>query len=195
MPHPAHRLFPTVTAAAVLATAVAASAAPEVYVGDPPHTYAHFATGHLGVSWQRGRFNKTDAKVTIDRAAKSGAIEVVIDAASIDTGHDARDKHVRSEDYLDVARHPTITFRSNRLRFEGDALAGADGDLTIMGVTKPVSLRVTMFRCQPHPVNKREMCGAEAETTIKRSEFGLKRGAVGIGDDVTISVQIEAYRQ
>ena len=183
----------------LLAAAAAAAAFPaqsqEVYVADPNHTYAYFATGHLGISWQRGRFNRTEAKIALDRAAKTGTIEVAIAMSSVDTGHEARDKHLRSEDYLDVERHPTMTFKSNRLRFNGDVLAGADGDLTIMRITKPVTLNVTSFRCQLHPVNKREMCGAEADTAIKRSEFGIKRGAVGIGDEVKITIQIEAFKQ
>lgn len=171
------------------------AAAQETYVSDSPHTIAHFETGHLGISWQRGWFNKVDARITIDRAAKKGSIEAVIDTASLNSGHEARDKHVRSPDYLDVEKFPTITFRSSNLKFDGDNLAAADGDLTVLGVTKPVSLSVSMFRCIAHPVNKREMCGAAASTAIKRSEFGLKRGAIGIGDDVKITIQIEAYKQ
>ncbi len=172
------------------------AAAQDVYVGDPGHTMASFATGHLGISWVHGRFNKTTtAKVIIDRAAKKGTIETVIDTASVDTGHEARDKHVRSADYLDVEKFPTITFKSSALKFNGDTLVGADGDLTMMGVTRPVTLDVTMFRCIQHPVNKKEMCGAEASTAIKRAEWGIKRGATGIGDDVKISIQIEAYKE
>lgn len=167
--------------------------AQEVYVSDPPHTWAYFETGHLGIAWVRGRF-KTSARVTLDRAAKTGSIDAVIDAASVDTGHEGRDKHVRSADYLDTEKFPTITFKSNQLKFSGDTLTGADGDLTIMGVTRPASLNVTLFRCIQHPANKRDLCGADASAAIKRSEFGIKRGAVGIGDDVRISIQIEAYK-
>ena len=101
---------------------------------------------------------------------------------------------MRSADYLDVEKFPTITFKSNNLKFDGDVLVGADGDLTVMGVTRPVSLKVALFRCIQHPANKKDMCGADASTVIKRSEFGIKRGAVGIGDDVKISIQIEAYK-
>jgi polyisoprenoid-binding protein YceI len=185
------------SAVAILALGVAAPAlSAEVYVGDPAHTYAYFETGHLGISWVHGRFNRTaTARVVLDRAAKSGSIDVVIDTASVDTGHDARDKHVKSADYLDVEKFPTIAFKSNTLRFAGDDLVGADGELTMMGVTRPVSLNVTSFRCVPHPVNKKDMCGAAAATALKRSEWGIKRGATGIGDDVRISIQIEAYKE
>ncbi|MGH8617857.1 MAG: YceI family protein [Burkholderiales bacterium] len=178
-----------------LGVAVPATAQ-EVYVADPAHMYAHFSTGHLGIAWVHGRFNRTPvARVTLDRAAKTGSIEVVIDTASVDTGHEKRDLHIRSADYLDVEKFPTITFKSNSLKFDGDMLVAADGDLTLMGVTRPVSLKVAMFRCIQHPANKRDLCGAEASTQIKRSEWGLKRGATGIGDDVRISIQIEAYKQ
>lgn len=183
--------------AVLIALGAATSAArAEVYVGDPGHTFASFETGHLGISWIRGRFNRTPtARVTLDRAAKKGSIDVVIDSASIDTGHETRDKHLRSSDYLDVEKFPSITFKSGNLQFNGDALTGADGELTIVGVARPVHLKVNSFRCIPHPVNKREMCGADASLAIKRSEWGLKRGATGIGDEVKISIQIEAYKE
>ena len=185
------------SALAILALGAAVPAlSAEVYVGDPAHTYAYFETGHLGISWVHGRFNKTTtARVVLDRAAGTGSIDVVIDTASVDTGHDARDKHVKSAEYLDVEKFPTIAFKSNTLRFVGDTLAGADGDLAMMGVTRPVSLNVTSFRCIQHPVNKKDMCGAAASATLKRSEWGIKRGATGIGDEVKISIQIEAYRE
>ena len=168
----------------------------EVYVGDLAHTYAYFETGHLAISWVHGRFNKTSAaRVVLDRAARTGSIDVVIDTASVDTGHDARDKHVKSADYLNVEKFPTLSFKSNALRFAGDDLVGADGELTLTGVTRPVSLNVTSFRCIAHPVNKKDMCGAAASAALKRSEWGIKRGAAGIGDDVKISIQIEAYKE
>src|SRR5688572_3297384 len=143
------------------AFAIAAPAlAQEVYVSDPPHTQAFFEVGHLGIAWIRGRFNAVDAKVMLDRSAKQGTIEAVIKTASLDTGHEARDKHLRSADYLDVEKFPTMMFKSGNLKFAGDTLTGADGELTIMGVTRPVSLNVSMFRCIQHPANKSGMCYA-----------------------------------
>src|SRR3954464_9114526 len=153
-------MFSRIVFLAFAAGCVVPAAAQQVYVGDPAHTYAYFETGHLGISWVRGRFNKTtSAKILLDRAAKKGSIDVVIDAASVDTGHEARDKHVRSDEYLDVEKFPTITFKSSNLKFTGDTLTAADGDLTMLGVTRPVTLNVPLFRCIPHPVNKKEMCG------------------------------------
>jgi len=189
-------MFCKIALASLALACIQPAVAQEVYVGDPAHTYAYFETGHLGISWVRGRFNKTtSAKVLLDRAAKKGSIEVTIDAASVDTGHEARDKHVRSEEYLNVEKFPVIAFKSKNLRFTGDNLSGVDGELTMMGVTRPVSLNVTSFRCIQHPVNKRDMCGADASAAIKRSEWGIKRGATGIGDDVKISIQIEAHKE
>ena len=182
--------------AAILLAFALPAAAQEVYVGDTAHTYAYFETGHLGISWVHGRFTRTtSAKVVLDRTAKKGSIDVVIDATSVDTAHEARDKHVRSDEYLNVDKFPVIAFKSASLKFTGDNLTGVDGDLTMMGVTRPVSLSVASFRCIQHPVNKKEMCGADATTAIKRSEWGIKRGATGIGDDVKIRIQIEAYKE
>ena len=184
--------------AAVLIALGSASSpcAAEIYVADPGHTYASFETGHLGISWVRGRFNRTtSAKVALDRSAGKGTIDVVIDASSIDTGHEVRDRFLRSPDYFDVEKFPTVRFKSNQLQFNGETLTGADGELTMVGVTRPVSLAVNSFRCIQHPVNKREICGADASLAIKRSEWGIKRGATGIGDEVKISIQIEAYKE
>jgi len=183
--------------AALIALACALpAAAQEVYVGDPAHTYAYFETGHLGISWVRGRFNKTTtAKVILDRAAKKGTIDVVIDATSVDTGHEARDKHVRSPDYLDVEKFPVIAFKSTALRFTGDNLSGADGDLTMMGVTRPVSLNVTSFRCIQHPVNKRDLCGADASVAIKRSEWGIATFVPMVSDEVELTITTAFEKQ
>ncbi len=170
--------------------------AADVYVSDPPHTMAYFQTGHLGISWIHGRFRDVDAKITLDRPAKQGSIEAVIKTATVDTGFEARDKHVRSPDYLDVEQFPTMTFKSNKLKFDGDRLVGAEGELTLYGMTRPVTLEVPRFRCVVHPSNKREVCGAEVRTAIKRSEWGIKRGAAApMGDEVHITIQIEAYKQ
>jgi polyisoprenoid-binding protein YceI len=185
-------------AIAILAalTLAGQAAAADVYLSDPPHTMAHFETAHLGISWVRGRFSAVDAKIMLDRAARQGSIEAVIKTASVDTGHEARDKHVRSEDYLDVEKFPTMTFKSNKLNFDGDRLVSADGELTLMGVNRPVTLEIPYFRCIQHPANKREMCGADVRTMIKRSEFGAKRGvSTPITDEVKIAIQIEAYKQ
>ena len=187
---------PRIAAAAAALVFSHAALGADTYVSDPAHTYAFFETGHLGVSWIRGRFNDVQAKVTLDRAARDGSIEAVIRTASIDTAHEARDKHLRSEDYLDVAKFPTMSFRSTRLKFDGDTLVAAEGELTLMGVTKPITLTIPYFNCIQHAVTKRDLCGGDARTAIKRSEFGIKRGAtIAMHDEVKIAIQIEAYKQ
>lgn len=180
--------------AALIASAPVAAA--DVYVSDPAHTMAHFQTGHLGIAWIHGRFKDVDAKIMLDRAARQGSIEAVIRTATVDTGHEARDKHVRSEDYLNVEKFPTMTFKSTALKFDGDKLTSADGELTIQGVAHPVTLDIPQFRCVTHPSRKVEVCGAEGRTTIKRAQWGVKRGAnPPLGDEVRITIQIEAYKQ
>lgn len=181
--------------AVALSCAVPAFAA-DVYVSDPPHTQAFFESGHLGIALVRGRFSNVDAKIVVDRTSKQGTLEAVVHTASVDTGHEARDKHLRSPDYFDVEKFPTMAFKSNRLKFDGERLVGADGELTLLGVTRPVSLEVPHFRCIQHPSNKRDLCGADVRTMIKRSEFGMKRGATTpFSDETRIFIQIEAYKQ
>lgn len=164
------------------------------YTIDSRHTFPSFEVSHLGFSVQRGRFNKTSGKVALDVAAQSGSIDVTIDAASIDTGLADLEKHLQGEDFFDVAQYPVITFSSKTLKFEGDKLVGADGDFTLHGVTKPVSLTIDHFKCAPHPMNKKMTCGANASTSIKRTEFGISKYAPLLGDEVKIAIQVEAVK-
>jgi polyisoprenoid-binding protein YceI len=170
------------------------AAAPETFVIDMPHSFSNFEVGHLGITWIRGRFNKTSGKITLDRVEKKGSIEAEIDVASVDTGYARRDQLLQNENYFNVAQYPTMTFRSGKLRFNGDALAGAEGELTLLGVTRPVTLDITSFKCITHPVNKREICGAVAIGTIQRSEFGMTKTSKSISEEVRIYLNIEAIR-
>lgn len=170
------------------------AAAPETFVIDMPHSFSNFEVGHLGITWIRGRFNKTSGKITLDRAEKKGSIEAEIDVASVDTGYARRDQLLQNENYFNVAQYPTMTFRSSNLRFNGDALAGAEGELTMLGVTRPVTLEITSFKCITHPVNKREICGAVAIGTIQRSEFGMTKASKSISEEVRIYLNIEAIK-
>jgi len=170
------------------------AAAPETFVIDTPHSFSNFEAGRMGINWIRGRFNKTAGKITLDRAEKKGSIEAEIDVGSVDTGYARRDELLRTEDYFNVAQHPTMTFRADNPRFNGDALAGANGELTMLGVTRPVSLEITSFKCITHPVNKREICGAIAQTTIQRSEFGMTKASRSISNEIRIWINIEAIK-
>ena len=179
-----------------LALAGATPAFGATYVLDPTHTFPQFEVMHGGFSLQRGSFLGATGKVTLDLAAKKGTIDVTIDATSIDTRMPARDVHLKSENWFDVARYPTLTFKSSDLRFDGDALVGANGELTMHGVSKPVKLVVANFKCGPSPFNRtKEMCGAEAMATIQRSEWGIKAGIPSVGDEVRIAIPIEAYKE
>ncbi|HEX8964238.1 MAG TPA: YceI family protein [Rhodocyclaceae bacterium] len=180
---------------AAAAIALPAFAQPETYVIDQNHTFPRFSYSHLGYSTQLSRFNKTTGKVTWDRAAHTGAVDVVIDMKSVDTGSKLFDEHIQGEDYLDTSRYPTATFKSTAVRFDGDKPVAIDGDLTIKGITKPVTLTVTSFQAMPHPMLKRDAIGANATTTIKRSEFNAGKYAPYVGDDVTIGLALEAIKE
>jgi polyisoprenoid-binding protein YceI len=174
----------------------AAAAAEENYVTDPAHSQPSYEIRHTIFSTQRGDFTKSTGKITLDREAKKGSIDVTIDTTSI-RSHDPRlDSILKGEDYFNVAKYPTMTFKSTAMRFDGDRLTGVEGELTLIGVTRPVTLKVADFQCGENPFNKKPMCGAEVTTTIKRSDWGMKTGAGrSSGDDVKITIPIEAYRE
>jgi polyisoprenoid-binding protein YceI len=174
---------------------IAAMAAPETYVIDGTHTMPRFEYSHMGFSEQLSRFDKASGTVTLDRAAKTGAVDVLIDAKSVDTGSTQFNEHIQGEDFLDTAKFPSITFKSTSVKFNGDNVASVDGALTIKGVTKPVTLTVTSFKCMPHPMMKKDACGATATTMIKRSDFNAGKYAPLVGDEVTLTLPIEAIKQ
>ncbi|HTY99075.1 MAG TPA: YceI family protein, partial [Rhodocyclaceae bacterium] len=138
---------------AVLAAfaALPAVAAPETFVIDNAHTFPRFSYSHLGYSTQLSRFDKTSGKITFDPAAKTGAVDVVIDTRSVDTGFPLFNEHIQGEDYLDTGKYPTATFKSTAVHFDGDKPVTVDGNLTIKGVTRPVTLTVTSFQHMTHP--------------------------------------------
>jgi len=178
-----------------LAAASPALAAPETYTVDGTHTFPRFSYSHLGYSTQLSRFNSTSGKVVYDAAAKTGTVDIVIDAKSVDTGYATFNEHIQGEDFLDTAKFPTATFKSTKVVFEGDKPAKIEGQLTIKGVTKPVTLTVTDFKAAPHPMLKKNAIGANAWTVIKRSEFNAGKYAPNVGDDVRIDIAIEAIAQ
>lgn len=175
-----------------LGLATAAQAAPESYSIDPAHTYSHWTLSHLGFSMQQGRFNSTSGKITLDLAAKTGSADINIDATSIDSGWPKRDEHLRGEDFFNTAQHPTLNFKSTKFQFKGNKLVAVDGQLTLLGVSKPVKLDVSHFQCGDHPMAKKPWCGAAASTSIKRSDFGMTKFLPAVGDEVKIVIQVEA---
>lgn len=188
--------------ALLLAAPLAATAAPETYVFDPYHTYPHFAVDHLGVSTMWGRFDKSSGKFTLDRAAKTGSLELVVETASISTGDNdkgsrprARDEHLRAADFFNVAEFPQMTYKSTTVKFNGDAPAEVEGQLTLLGVSKPVSLKIDRWVCKDHPMRKKPMCGGNASGSFKRTDFGMKYGVPAVGDEIKLFVEFEAYKQ
>lgn len=181
--------------AVLAAFAATAQAAPEAFVIDNSHTYPHFTYNHLGFSNQTHKFDKTSGKVVLDRAAKAGSAIVTIDAASVNTGHAVFNEHLQAADFFDTAKYPTITFKSDKMAFRGDQPVSLVGDLTIKGVTKQVTLDITHFKCQPHPMLKVEACGANATTQVKRSEFNMGKNVPFVSDEVTLTLAIEAVRE
>lgn len=184
-------------ASLALASLVAAPAfaAPETYVIDGTHTFPRFEYNHLGYSTQVQRFTKTSGTVVWDRAAKTASVDIVIDAKSVDTGYALFNEHIQGPDYLDTANHPTVTFKSTAVRFDGDRPTSIDGNLTIKGVTRPVTLSVTSFQAMPHPMLRKPAIGANAVTKIKRSEFNAGKNAPHVSDEVTIHIPVEAIQK
>lgn len=177
------------------AFAAAAQAAPVTYVIDNSHTYPHFTYNHLGFSNQTHKFDKTSGTVVLDRAAKTGTVDVTIDATSVNTGYALFDEHIQAADYFDTAKYPTITFKSDGMKFKGDQPVSVAGKLTIKGVTKPVTLAITHFKCQPHPMLKVEACGANATAQVKRSDFNMGKNVPYVSDEVTLTLAIEAVNK
>lgn len=180
---------------ALLAVASApAFAAPVSYTIDSNHTYPLFETDHLGFSTQRGRFNKTSGKIILDSAARRGSVEVSIDAASIDMGFAKWNENMRGEGFFNTEIYPTISFKADRLTFDGDKPVSAEGSLTLLGITKPLVLNLSRFHCAPHPLNKRETCGADITARLKRSDFGMTKNIPSVSDEVRLVISVEAYR-
>src|SRR5690606_96269 len=172
-----------------------ALAAPQTYAVDPSHTYPRFSYDHMGMSKQILRFNKTSGTVVLDKAAQDAKVDVTIDMTSVSTGFEMFDGHIQGADFLDTAAFPTATYQSTKVVFEGDKPVSIEGELTIKGITHPVTLTVTSFYNGPHPMLKKDAIGADATTVIKRSEFNAGKFAPGVGDDVTLDIALEAIAE
>jgi polyisoprenoid-binding protein YceI len=193
------------TAAGIAAAtfALGAAAAPESYTIDPFHSHPGFVVNHLGFMDMTGRFDRMSGKINLDSAAKTGSVDLAIEAASISTGDSdkgsrprSRDEHLRSPDFFNVAEFPRITFKGTAAKWTGDAPGAVEGQLTMLGVTKPVTLTVEKWKCGPDPrtQGKRYMCGGNATGAIKRSDFGMKFGIPNVGDEIKLVIGLEAIR-
>ncbi|QGZ55462.1 YceI family protein [Paraburkholderia acidiphila] len=191
----------TIFAAAVAASLAAfvatpALAATTTYNLDPMHTYPSFEADHFGgVSVWRGKFTKSTGTVTLDRAAKTGTVDVTIDASSIDTGNSQLDKHVSSAEFLDTAKYPTATYKGTSIRFDGDKPVEVIGTFTLHGVTKPLNLKIDSFKCFQNPMLKREVCGADASAQFDRADYGVNWGqSYGFKTATTLQIQVEGVK-
>lgn len=182
--------------AALLLIAAPALTAPMTYKVDPNHTYPSFVADHLGgLSNWRGKLTKTSGTIVLDKEARTGTVEVTSESGSIDFGHEKLNAHARSPEMLDAEKFPTITYRGKLLDFKDGVPTSVNGDLTIHGVTKPITLTINQFLCKPHPATKKEVCGADASATINRSDFGVSFGQqFGFKQDVKLEIQVEAGR-
>lgn len=187
----------TLFAALILAATATlpAIAAPETYVLDQAHSFPRFSYSHFGFSTQLSRFDKTTGKVIFDKVAKTGSVDVVIDTKSVDTGFPVFNEHIQGEDFFDTAKYPTATFKSTKVVFDGDKPASVEGNLTLKGITKPVTLTLTSFLAMPHPMVKKDAIGANAYTVVKRSDFNAGKYAPYVSDDVRIDIAIEALKE
>lgn len=175
--------------------ATSAFAVPETFDIDPAHTAPRFEYSHFGYSNQLHSFDKTSGKIVFDRTAKTGSVDITIDAKSVNTGFPLFNEHIQGEDFFDTAKYPTITFKSTAVKFAGDKPVTVEGNLTIKGVTKPVTLTVTSFQAMPHPMMKKDAIGANANAKIKRSEFNMGKFAPYVSDDVTLIIGVEAIKE
>jgi len=171
----------------------AIGATPKTYELDPSHTYPSFEADHMGMSLWRGKFNRTTGTVILDREAGKGSVAVEIDLDSIDYGQDELNAWARGKDLFDTATHPKAVYRGELRAFRDGTPSEAVGTLTLHEVTRPPTLKINSFKCQPHLMFKRDWCGADATGTFNREEFGLAAGEdYGFDMNVTLRIQAEA---
>jgi polyisoprenoid-binding protein YceI len=173
-----------------------AGAASTTYTVDPDHTHPSFEVDHFGgLSTWRGTFKKTSGTVELDPVAKAGSVDIVIDTATVDFAHDKLNEHVASPEMLDVAKFPTAHYQGTFGDFENGAPRTISGNLTLHGVTKPVSLTIDAFKCFEHPMLKKQVCGADATGSFNRADFGVNYGQqYGFKQDVLLRIQVEGIK-
>ena len=185
------------SAAVLTLIAGSALAAPVTYDIDPGHTYPSFAADHMGgLSVWRGKFDKSSGTIVLDKDKSTGTVDITVDTTSIDFGHEKLNEHAKSPDMFDVAKFPTATFKGKLANFKNGAPTEVQGEFTLHGVTKPLTLKINQFLCKPNPMTKKEVCGADASATFNRKDYGLGFGdAYGFKMEVQLAIQVEAVRQ
>lgn len=173
---------------------IAPAFAADSYTIDPAFSSPHFEIARVGFSTQFGRFNRAEGKVTLDLANKKGSVDFTIHTASIDMGHAAWTAHLSDEGLFNVKKFPTMNFKSDKLIFDGNKVVAAEGEFTMLGVTKPLTVAVSDFQCGNNPMNKKQACSGNVSATLMRSDFGLTKYIPAVSDEVKISVPVDAYR-
>jgi len=173
-----------------------ALAAPVTYNVDPNHTFPSFEADHFGgLSVWRGKFDKSSGTIAYDKEKGAGTVDITIDAASIDFGHPKLNEHAKSAEMFDVAKFPTATFKGTLAKFKDGAPTEVEGEFTLHGVTKPLTLKINSFKCLVNPMIKKEVCGADASATLNRSDFGVSYGdKFGFKQEVKLQIQVEGIR-
>jgi polyisoprenoid-binding protein YceI len=179
---------------ALLSTSLTSAFALDSYTIDPASAMASFDIPRVAFSSQRGFFKKTTGRVLLDLAAKKGSVDFTIDTRSIDMGSPAWTANLADDGLFNVEKFPTMTFKSDKLIFEGSKVVAAEGQLTMIGITKPIKVLVINFQCGVSPVDNRSMCSGNVSANIKRSDFGLTKYIPVVSDEVSISVPVDAYK-
>jgi polyisoprenoid-binding protein YceI len=185
------------SAAVLTLAAGSALAAPVTYDADPGHTYPSFEADHMGgLSVWRGKFDKSSGTIVLDKEKSTGTVDITVDTSSIDFGHEKLNEHAKSKEIFDVATYPTATYKGKLVKFVNGAPTEVEGEFTLHGVTKPLTLKIDQFLCKPNPMTKKEVCGADAKATFNRKDYGVAFGeAYGFKMDVKLSIQVEAVRK
>jgi polyisoprenoid-binding protein YceI len=183
--------------AALLAfVAGAVVAEPVTYQIDPSHTYPSFAADHFGgVSVWRGKFDKSSGTIVLDRAAGTGTVDITVDTDSIDFGNPKLNEHAKSGEMFDVTKYPTATYKGKLAGFQNGVPTKVEGEFTLHGVTKPLTLTIDSFMCKTYPMDKKEHCGADATASFNRADYGINFGdKYGFKMDVKLAIQVEGVR-
>ena len=181
--------------ALLVAIAPFPACAAEGYTVDPEHSYVHFSVSHFWFATTHGRFERISGHATLDKSAQKGAVEITIDASSINTDIDLRDRNLRSPNFFDVARFPDVIYQSSALVFNGDTPVSIEGSLTLLGVSRPVTLTITDFKCSVQPEHNQEVCNTTANTRIRRSDFGMKYALPLVGDEIELVFGVAAVKK
>ncbi|HEX4389326.1 MAG TPA: YceI family protein [Steroidobacteraceae bacterium] len=171
-------------------------AAPVTFNIDPSHTYPSFETDHFGgMSVWRGKFTRSSGTVVFDKEAGTGTVDITIDTSSIDLGNAKLDEHTKTAEMLDVAKYPTATYKGKLAGFKNGVPTEIQGEFTLHGVTKPLTLKIDSFKCMTYPQDKKEHCGADAVGSFNRADYGISYGdKYNFKMDMKLAIQVEAVR-